>query len=86
MSSALAGIRLTLYFFMLTKLMKLYILYFVVCDDLSNPANGIVIINGKKIGDTATYSCNYGYYLIGDDTVACQSSGNWSGPPPICEG
>ena len=61
-------------------------MYFIVCDDLSNLANGNVIKNGRKVGDTARYYCNYGYYLIGNDIVTCKLTGNWSGPPPICEG
>ena len=58
----------------------------VVCDALSNPVNGRVNTTGTGVGDTATYFCDYGYNLIGNDTVTCQSSGNWTGPPPICRG
>ena len=64
-------------------------IYFIVqCDPLSNPANGIVSTNGARfnINDTATYFCDNGYELIGDDTIICQSVGNWSGSPPICQG
>ena len=55
---------------------------FIVCDSLSNPAGGAVSITCS----TATYSCNNGYNLIGNDTMTCQSNGYWSGQPPICEG
>ena len=61
-------------------------IYFTVCDLLSDPDNGTVTATGTGVGDTATYFCDYGYELIGDGTVACQSSGNWSGSPPTCEG
>ena len=61
-------------------------LYFIVCDVLSNPVNGRAITTGTGFGDTARYYCEYGYELIGNVTVTCQSSGNWSGSPPICRG
>ena len=57
-----------------------------MCGGLSNPVNGDVSNTLGEVGDTATYFCNYGYDLIGDVTVTCQSSGNWSGLPPICRG
>ena len=57
-----------------------------MCDALSNPVNGGIITTGTGFGDTATYYCDYGYDLIGDLTVTCQSNGNWSGSPPICRG
>ena len=66
----------------------LTILYFIVqCDALSNPANGNVNTNGTgfDIYDTATYFCDNGYDLIGDDTITCQSDGSWSGSPPTCQ-
>ena len=67
---------------------KLYYnkLYFIVCGALYNPVNGGVRNTGRAVGDTTTYYCDYGYDLIGDVTVRCQLSGNWSGSPPTCEG
>ena len=62
------------------------VLTFVVCGGLSNPVNGGVSNTVAGVGDTVTYFCNYGYELIGDTTVTCQASGNWSGSPPICRG
>ena len=61
-------------------------IYLIVCGNLSNPANGTVSTIGTGVGDTATYSCDNGYNLTGNDTVTCQSSGYWSGPLPICVG
>ena len=61
-------------------------IYFIVCDDLSNPANGSVNTVGTFVNDSATFFCDNGYDLIGDGTITCQSSGSWSGPPPVCEG
>ena len=61
------------------------IIYFIVCDALSKPANGNVSSNGS-LYDTATYFCDDGYELIGDSKIMCQSNGMWSGSPPVCQG
>ena len=63
-----------------------YTLYFTVCDYLSAPVNGSVISNGTGVDDTARYYCEYGYNLIGDSIVTCQSNGDWSRSPPTCNG
>ena len=55
-------------------------------DDVSSPSHGSVITDGTGVGDTATYYCDYGYDLIGNGTVTCQSSGDWSGSLPTCVG
>ena len=49
-----------------------------------DPVNGMVMMTGNSVGDTATYSCNDGYSLSGVDMVTCQDNGQWSDPPPIC--
>ena len=82
---------LELYVKVLIHEMFLYVLrkqkiLIIVCDALLNPTNGGVITVGTGVGDTATYYCDYGYDLIGNGTVTCQSSGHWSGLPPICKG
>ena len=35
-------------------------------------------------GLTARYSCNFGYYLMGNQTLLCTSAGEWAGSPPSC--
>ena len=57
----------------------------VDCNALTDPANGQVSTTGTTFGETATYSCNTGYDLVGDNTRTCQATGNWSGSPPTCE-
>ena len=57
----------------------------IQCDALSDPDNGAVSVTGTGIGDTATYTCDDGYELIGSSTRTCQSNGEWSDAPPICE-
>ena len=59
----------------------------VDCGSLTDPANGqVTLIAGTTFGKTATYSCNTGYNLVGDSIRTCQSSGNWSGSAPTCQG
>ncbi|NXG20245.1 C4BPA protein, partial [Grallaria varia] len=38
------------------------------------------------MGMSVTYTCNPGYYLVGNAAVFCRASGNWSQPGPRCEG
>ena len=57
------------------------------CDTLTKPANGQVShTGGTTFGQTATYSCDTGYDLVGDNTRMCQATGVWSENAPICHG
>ena len=57
------------------------------CGNLTDPVNGQVSHPaGTTFGQTATYSCNTGYNLVGDSTRTCQAEGNWSGSAPTCQG
>ena len=57
------------------------------CGTLNNPTNGKVSYTGRTtFGQTATYSCNTGYSLVGDSSRTCQATGNWSGSVPTCQG
>ena len=56
------------------------------CSTLLNPANGRVShTTGTTVGQTATYSCNPGYNLVGDSIRTCQATGVWSGSAPTCQ-
>ena len=58
----------------------------VDCGNLTNPANGHVNqTTGTTFGQTAIYSCNTGYNLVGESTHTCQATGEWSGSEPTCE-
>uniref|UniRef100_A0A672V4U0 Sushi domain-containing protein n=1 Tax=Strigops habroptila TaxID=2489341 RepID=A0A672V4U0_STRHB len=37
------------------------------------------------MGMSVIYTCDPGYYLVGNDIVFCKASGNWSQPSPRCE-
>ena len=57
------------------------------CGTLTNSTNGQVSYTaGTTFGQTATYSCNTGYTLVGGSTRTCQSTGVWSGSTPTCQG
>ena len=58
----------------------------VSCGTLANPANGQVGHTGATYGQTATYSCNTGYNLVGSSIRTCQATGVWSGSAPSCQG
>ena len=45
----------------------------------------MVVAEGNCEGDTAAYSCNTGFELVGTALVTCQSNGMWDNPPPECQ-
>ena len=57
----------------------------MLCEELQNPTNGQVSMTGQSTGSTATYTCDSGYELIGDDTRTCED-GVWTGEEPTCIG
>ena len=59
----------------------------VDCGNLTAPTNGSVNHTaGTTFKQTATYSCDTGYNLVGDSTRTCQATGNWSRSEPTCQG
>ena len=67
--------------------MQLFFTSAVDCGTLTNPANGKVSYTGRTtFGQTATYSCNTGYNLVGSSTRTCQATRAWSGSAPTCQG
>ena len=56
-----------------------------VCGALTNPANGrVTYIDGPGFGQTAAYSCNAGYNLVGSSIRTCQLVG-WFESEPTCQ-
>ena len=55
------------------------------CGFLMDPENGVVTINGRTFGSTATYQCDEGFNLVGNETRICQENGEWSDSQPTCE-
>ena len=59
----------------------------VNCGTLTNPNNGQVSHTaGTTFGQTANYSCNTGYNLVGGHNRTCQATAVWSGNAPTCQG
>ena len=58
----------------------------VDCGTLGNPANGMVSVSTTTYNSVATYSCNPGYALTGDDMRTCLDTKSWSGSEPTCIG
>ena len=58
----------------------------VDCGILTNPAYGHVSHTARTtFGETATYSCDPGYTLVGGSIRTCQATGSWSGSAPTCQ-
>ena len=53
---------------------------------LTNPSAGNVTTTKDSLtmDQQATYTCNYGYILSGNDTRVCQVNATWSGNKPDC--
>ena len=57
----------------------------VDCGQLKDIPNGQVDISpDTKFGSYATYSCNLGHVLQGNQQRICQADGQWSGSTPRC--
>ena len=60
-----------------------------LCPDPDGIDNGMRTFTGNSVGDTATYTCNSGFELIGDPVTTCtlvddDSAEFPSVPPPSC--
>ena len=59
--------------------------YTELCPELPDPLNGEVTWDDLTDGSIATYSCDTGYQLSGDETRICER-GQWTGNEPTCLG
>ena len=59
-----------------------------LCPDPVGIENGGVIFTGNSVGETATYTCNSGFELIGGATTTCSQMKPYSAvflpSPPSC--
>ena len=55
----------------------------VTCPDLPDADNGTVEFN-TKCGDTATYSCVWGFMPDREAVCTYGADGQWSGVAPAC--
>ena len=56
------------------------------CQNLPKPENGNVEVTSTVVGTVATYSCNDGFKLVGNENRVCRPNGQWSGVAPSCQG
>ena len=57
----------------------------VTCPKLSDPRNGDVDLTGLRVGSKASYSCDRGFKLRGNQVRHCQSNGRWTRQDPSCQ-
>ena len=61
-----------------------------LCSDPPTIVNGMRTFSGNSVNDTATYSCNSSFELIGDATTTCTAAADGNSatflpvPPPTC--
>ena len=59
-----------------------------LCPDPPAIVNGMVTFTGISTGDTATYTCDSGFELIGVTTTTCtevdDNTAEFSPAPPVC--
>ena len=77
------------YMYLSTRFSSLIAPTFVaLCADPADIVNGVVIFTGNLVGDTATYTCNTGFELIGSATTTCTqvdvNTAAFSPAPPVC--
>ncbi|XP_029668396.1 sushi, von Willebrand factor type A, EGF and pentraxin domain-containing protein 1 [Formica exsecta] len=54
------------------------------CPEPPEVNGGIVTTTGRRVNSTATYSCQNGFILFGDNVLTCNIGGEWSGKTPQC--
>lgn len=57
---------------------------FLDCGNLTSPEHGFINLTGTTYGQTATFSCQPGYYPIGETLLSCTPNGTWSSEQPTC--
>ena len=59
-----------------------------LCADPPDIDNGTMAFTGNSVGDTATYTCDSGFVLIGGATTECMqvdaNSATFQPAPPSC--
>ena len=59
-----------------------------LCPDPADIINGMVMFTGNSVGDTATYTCNSGFELIGNASTTCTqvdvNSATFFPAAPVC--
>lgn len=64
---------------------KLPICKIVKCDPLKTPLNGRMTMTKTTYRGQAKFTCDDGFYIEGNSTLSCLSSGKWSNNVPKCK-
>ena len=80
----------------LTKIVYLFFLSAIVCSSLNLDVNGFIEYTPDSVEPfdfltTATYYCNEGFFLEGNNISECREggasiTGEWTGSAPSCSG
>ena len=55
------------------------------CPILNDPQNGMVTVPDRSANSVATYTCNPGFRLEGNEERVCDArTGDWTGNAPMC--
>ena len=57
----------------------------ITCQKLDAPDYGSVSASDSTYGSKATYVCDHGYEMYGQDYRTCEYNGKWSGRAPTCK-
>jgi len=55
-----------------------------VCEVLPDISSGRVVLTGTFIRALARYSCDIGYFMVGNGKRNCGADGQWDGSEPLC--
>ena len=59
----------------------------ILCPNVTDPLNGVVVHVNNNVNGTLTYTCNKNYHVTsGNVSRVCSIKGSWSGIPPVCSG
>ena len=67
------------------KVTFLFILTGIYCGEPFHVGGSYRIVTGHYYNDTATYTCQTGYSMVGSNISTCTADQHWS-TPPECEG
>ena len=63
-----------------------YVYFFLTeCSTLQDPDHGSVTFDSLEYQSVATYSCDKGFVLSGQEQGTCQASGKWTALAPTCQ-
>ncbi|KYO24768.1 hypothetical protein Y1Q_0016592 [Alligator mississippiensis] len=53
---------------------------------IANAKHRAQVLEVFPSGTSVSYSCDHGYFLVGEASIHCTESGTWSLPYPVCSG